>query len=170
MAYPALLGRWLDRETVNLGFSGNGQMEPEMADLIARIDASVFVLDCLANMSPDSVRERVPPFVRTLRGAHPETPIVLVEIEEFQQAALSSGARETFRSFREALRDAHEELLAEGVRGLTYVDGDDLLGHDGEATVDGVHPTDLGFVRIAETLAPVLRRLLLRDQSPPSGL
>jgi hypothetical protein len=38
-----------------------------------------------------------------------------------------------------------------------------LFGSDGEATVDAVHPTDLGFMRIAGILEPAIRPLL--DQS-----
>ena len=52
MAYPAIIGRRLDRETINLGFSGNGRMEPELADLLSDIDASAYVIDCMPNMTP----------------------------------------------------------------------------------------------------------------------
>jgi lysophospholipase L1-like esterase len=37
---------------------------------------------------------------------------------------------------------------------------DDLYGHDGEATVDGVHPTDVGFMRMAAVLEPAIRKAL----------
>jgi len=35
-----------------------------------------------------------------------------------------------------------------------------MLGDDGEATVDGIHFTDLGMMRYADLLYPVLRRVL----------
>ena len=39
--------------------------------------------------------------------------------------------------------------------------GENLLGDYGrEATVDGVHATDLGFVLMADAMEPVLRTLL----------
>ena len=37
---------------------------------------------------------------------------------------------------------------------------DDLLGSDGEATVDGTHATDVGFLRLAAAIRPVLERAL----------
>jgi hypothetical protein len=40
------------------------------------------------------------------------------------------------------------------------VPGDPLFGDDGEATVDGTHATDLGFLRLAQALAPVLAGIL----------
>jgi hypothetical protein len=50
--------------------------------------------------------------------------------------------------------------LEAGVKDLYYIPADHLLGDDGEATVDGVHPTDLGFLRMAETIGPVLGGIL----------
>jgi len=160
MAYPAILGRWLGRATVNLGFSGNGQMEPEVAELLAEIDAAACVIDCLPNMGPELVTERAAPLVRVLRKAHPDVPIVLVENVTYQQSPLVEGLRDGVRAKNEALRTAYDEIVAEGVTGLTYMPGAELLGGDGEATVDGTHPTDLGFLRMAEALRPVLAEVL----------
>ena len=86
MAHTAILGRRLDRPVINLGFSGNGLMEPEMATLLAELDPAVYVLDCLPNMTAELVTERVEPFVRTLRKARPSTPIVLAEDRTYSNA------------------------------------------------------------------------------------
>lgn len=59
-----------------------------------------------------------------------------------------------------ALRVAYDDLVAAGVAGLHYVLCEGLLGNDGQGAVDGAHPTDLGFYRFAEALAPVLREIL----------
>src|SRR5262249_21643225 len=79
MVHTAILGRRLECPVVNLGFSGSGKMEPELANLLAEIDAAVYVLDCLPNMNLEMVGKRVEPFVKILRKARPETPIVFVE-------------------------------------------------------------------------------------------
>ena len=160
MVYTALLGRWLDRPVINLGFSGNALSEPEMAALLAELDPCVYVLDALPNMSPEMVTKRIGPFVRTLRAAHPETPIVLVENIEYQNAAVVPGSRQAYQSKNAALHAVYEGLLGEGVTGLSYVPGDPLLGSDGEGTVDGTHATDLGFMRMAEALRPLLEAAL----------
>ncbi len=160
MAYPAIVGRWLDRPTINLGFSGSGRMEIEMAELLGELDASAYVLDCLPNMSPELVTERVGPFVRTLRDKRPDTPIVLVENIRYQAGAVLPGTKRGYVAKNDALRAIHEELVADGIGGLHYVPGDELFGHDGEATVDGTHATDVGFLRMSEVLTPVLRRIL----------
>ncbi|NNE34314.1 MAG: hypothetical protein HKN13_03705 [Rhodothermales bacterium] len=53
-------------------------------------------------------------------------------------------------------------LTEEGIEGVYYLAGDDLLGHDGEAATDGSHPSDLGMMRYADAYEPVLRSILRR--------
>jgi len=161
MVHTAILGRRLDRSVINLGFSGNGKMEPEMADLLAELDPAIYVLDCLPNMVAAEVEERVEPFVRKLRKAHPATAIVMAEDRTFSNAPLVPAHARHHAASRAALRSAYDRLLASGVEGLHYLPGDPQLGDDGEGTVDGSHPTDLGFARMAdafgEVLGPILR-------------
>jgi hypothetical protein len=160
MVHSAILGRRFHFPHLNLGFSGNGKMEPELADLLAELDPSVYVLDCLPNMTASEVTERVEPFVRKLRAAHPQTPIVLVEDRNYADAFLIAGKRERNASSQAALRAAYERLRKSAVKKLHYLRGAELLGDDGEATVDSSHPNDLGFMRQAEAHAKVLAPIL----------
>lgn len=160
MVHTAILGRWFDRPVVNLGFGGNGRMEAEVGAFLERLDAAVFVIDCLPNLKPDQVRERCGPLIRQLRSAYPDTPIVLVEDRRFANAWIRPE-REDFHDRNQlALRESYEELLAEGVDGLFYIEGDHLFGDDSEGTVDGSHPTDLGYLRQAKVFKPVLEAAL----------
>jgi len=161
MVHSAILGRRLDRPTVNLGFSGNGTMDPELAELLAELDAGCYVIDCLPNMTADAVAQRTEPLVQILRKARPTVPVVLVEDRTYQNAWLSPGHRKRNDTSRAALRKAYERLIAAGVKDLHYVEGETLFGDDGEATVDGSHATDLGFMRQADALELLLRKLLL---------
>jgi len=131
-----------------------------MAELLAELDPSVYVLDCLPNMKADEVAERVAPFVQRLRTAHPRTPIVLVEDRNYEDAFLISSKQERNKTNHRALREAYAKLRSQGVKGLYYIPARDLLGHDGDGTVDSSHPNDLGFARQAEVMAKVLRPLL----------
>lgn len=158
--HTAILGRRLDRPVINLGFSGSGRMEPAMATLEAELDPAVYVLDCLPNMSSAEVTERVEPFVRTLRKAHPQTPIILAEDRFYSQASLLPGQMHHNTENHKALKAVYDRLVADGVQGLHYLPGEGQLGSDGEGTVDGSHPTDLGFVRMADAFEPVLRKAL----------
>lgn len=160
MPHPAILGRRLDRPVINLGFSGNGKMEPEVGALLTEIDAAVYVIDCLPNMVEAEVAERAEALVRQIREARPDTPILLVEDRTYTNTWIMKSKRERHAGSRAAFIRAHDSLVTSGVKGLFYVEGDPLLGDDTEGTTDGSHPNDLGFFRQADALEPVLRKAL----------
>jgi hypothetical protein len=160
MAIPAILGRRFDWPTINLGFSGNGRMEAEVAGLLAELDPAVYCIDCLPNMNADLVRQRAPHLVHVLRQQHPETPIVLVEDRINTNAAFLPDRAQHHRANQQALREVFESLSAAGVNNLHYLPGAHLLGDDGEGATDGSHPSDLGFMRYAAAYEDVLRPLL----------
>jgi lysophospholipase L1-like esterase len=161
MVHSAILGRKFNWPTINFGFSGNGKMEPEMADLLAELDPSIYVLDCLPNLVADEIKKRVEPFVKKLRAAHPNVPIVLVEDRTMQDSFLIAGRMEWYHlKDRAELKAAYERLQKDGVKNLFYIPGEHLFGDDGEGSTDGSHPNDLGFMRQAEIFAKVLEPLL----------
>ncbi len=160
MCHPAILGRHLERSVMNLGFSGNGRMEMEVADLMVELDPSIYVIDCLPNITAPTVAANTEPLVRRLREAKPETPIVLVEDRTYGYSWIKAGHRERHETSRAALRQAYDNLTAAGMKKLFYIEGADLLGHDDEGTTDGSHPNDLGFLRQAEAMKPVLKEAL----------
>src|SRR5580704_12079112 len=160
MTHVAMLGRTFNREVVNLGFSGNGRMEPEVVKFVSEIDAAVFVLDCLPNMGAQLVTDRTVPGVKLLRTVHPNTPILLVEDRNIQTGFLVGARRKANEANHAALREAFAALQEEKVPRVYYLEGANLLGDDGEGTVDGSHPTDLGFTRQAAEFERVLRPVL----------
>jgi hypothetical protein len=165
MTYPAILGRRFNQPFYNFGFAGNGPMHHEVAELLAELDVSLFVIDSLPNMDAPLVRERAAEFVRILRRACPSPPIALVECVRYANECVLPQKREHRIAKDVALREAYERLLSEGVNKLCYIPGERLLGHDGEATVDSTHPTDLGFVRMADEIGRHLLPWLEDDAS-----
>jgi hypothetical protein len=153
MAHVAILGRWLNRPVINLGFSGSAQMEPAMADLLAELDPALYVIDSLPNVNDQLMAERYEPFIRRLRKARPHVPIVMVGHLKPKSAALRNGA----------LSALHRRLTAEGLSQLHLLPGESLLRGPEEGTVDGVHPTDLGFLHLAEAHFPLLQRILAQQ-------
>ena len=160
MVHTAILGRRFDTTVVNLGFSGNGRMDAAVGDLLVNIDAAAYVIDCLPNMGAADVRQKCIPLVKQLRAARPDTPIVLVEDRRDTNSWILPARDQHHTDNHAALRESFATLQKEGVKGLYYLGGDDLLGHDAEAATDGSHPSDLGFVRQADLFEPVLRTAL----------
>jgi lysophospholipase L1-like esterase len=163
MAYTNILGRLLNREVVNLGFSGNGRGEPAVARLVAAVpDPALFLLDYDANCpSAAHIGSTLPEFVRILRERHDAAPILVLSRIGFAHDLLQDEQRRE----RECRRDVQARFVAGakavGDCNIHFLDGSAILGDDfQECTVDGVHPTDLGFDRIARGLEPVIRGLV----------
>ena len=153
-------GACASRPGINIGFSGNGKMHAAVGDLMAEVDAAVYIIDCLPNMNAAAVNAHCVPLVKQLRKARPYTPIVLVEDRRFPNSWLVPRAAKIHDANHAALRKAYEQLKAAGVKHLHYLGGDALLGEDGEGPTDGSHPNDLGFIRQANAFEPVLRNAL----------
>lgn len=160
MTMPSQLGRLLNYPVVNLGFSGNSQMQPELLPFFTQLKPAVFVIDCLPNMNPDLLKERVPGFVTKLRQAWPEVPLLLVENIVYQSTYALEDKRGGWGPKNDTLKQLHADLLKAGLQKLYYLTGEALLGSDGESTVDGTHPNDLGMKRLAVAYAAAIQPLL----------
>ena len=160
MAFPSILGRRLRRPIINLGFAGNGRMEIEVGSLLVELNPCVFVIDCLPNMNESTVSQRAVPLVKKIRETHEKTPILLVEDRSFTSTRFFPARKQRHQKNRIALKNAFKELQNLGIKNIFYLDGDNLLGQDGEAATDGSHPSDLGMVRYADAYEPALRAIL----------
>ena len=159
LGFVNIVGRDLQVPVYGLGFSGSGVMEYELSDVISRIDASCYVLDCLWNMrsdpnaqNPRSVERNYEKFIRNLRAKRPGVPIVMAE----QCDVFMRGPNEKDR-FMKAL---YEKLVAEGWKDLVYLPKDEMYTGDTEGTVDGCHPNDLGMESMAKAFGKAVREAL----------
>ena len=155
--YTNIVARRLDAEQRNLGFSGNGKGEENMAKYIASLEMSAFVMDYDHNApTPEHLAATHEPFFRIIRKAHPELPVVMMSLPDFDSKPESSALR------RGIIRRTYENALAAGDKNVYFIDGETFFGDtDRElCTVDGCHPNDLGFLRMADVLTPVLKRAL----------
>ncbi len=169
MSFTSILERLLHRQTINLGFSGNGRMDKIMADEIAKVPASVYVIDCLANCDYDIVRDSTEYFIRTIAKANPQTPILMLSNYCYPYHWLDAQFREDTAKENTLWKEFCNKLRKEGYENIRYIDlyadcdmKKSAIGPDHEGTVDGVHMTDLGFMRYADTLLPYLKKALLR--------
>ncbi|WP_230986582.1 SGNH/GDSL hydrolase family protein [Cohnella fermenti] len=162
MAYPSIVGRRLNRECINLGFSGNGKGEPELARLICEIESpDLLVLNYVPNVNPDEYRETLPAFVDIVRAARPRLPILVVSGIRYAMEGLRPSLLRNRTECRNFARAFVAGRRTAGDSAISFVNGDTLLGREYEdCTVDGVHPTDLGFRRIGDRLAKEIDGML----------
>lgn len=161
MAFTNMISRELDRVVVNLGFSGNALLDYEIAELMAQVeDPGVFVLDYVPNASARQIAERGETFFRILRDAHPDVPVIFIEDPQFPHTLFNKRiAEEVGRKNREQ-KALYDRLKRQGFRKLYYITSENLIGDDGEATVDAIHFTDLGASRYVSKVLPVIRKAL----------
>ena len=164
MAFPAIIERKLHKETINLGFSGNGRMDKIMADKIASIPASAYVIDCIENCTYQIVKDSTEYFIRTIAEANPDTPIFMVSAYYLPAMYLDTQWKADAMKENELWREFCEKLRKEGYKNIKYIDvfthgnmKKNPLGPDFEGCVDGIHFTDMGFARMAEFLLKYLK-------------
>lgn len=163
MCYSNILSRKLNRPFINLAFSGSGKGEPDVARHIANIKNPVmFILDYEANcVSAEKLTETLPEFIRILREKHPAVPILVVSKVTYAREVFDK----TLKDYRENCKKIEIENVkrcqAAGDKNIYFIDAETFQGDDfWECTVDGVHPTDLGFYRMAENLLPEIEKRL----------
>ncbi|MBQ8319969.1 MAG: hypothetical protein IJX81_03720 [Clostridia bacterium] len=155
--YISVLSRWLDFDYVNLGFSGGARGEKEMREYLASLDASVFVLDYDHN-APNvaHLQNTHYPLYEGIRKAHPQTPILFLSKPDMDFDPEASEER------KRVIRATYLQAKKEGDENVFFIDGKKLFGKEDRTacTVDGCHPNDLGFYRMAKTVKPVLEKIL----------
>lgn len=156
-SYQAILSRRLHTDYVNLGFSGSCKAEECMAQYLAGLTMSVFVCDYDHNApTQEHLQATHLPLYRTIRAAQPSLPILLISAPNMLLMP------EGFRKRRDIIKETYETALAEGDRNVYFIDGAELFaGEEWDGcTVDGTHPNDLGFCRMALRIEKELKPLL----------
>ncbi len=154
MAFAAREGRLADVEVINQGYSGAGKMELGMCEVIASIDAGLYIIDCDWNMDVPMQKERYEPFVRELRKRRPSTSILLC------------GGCTQFAKPREQevfAKSVFDKLKAEDPilwKDLHFLSGVGMLPLDSEPTFDFCHPNDYGSVQMGRVYAEKILEIL----------
>lgn len=165
MAHTNILSRRLNREVINLGFSGNALLDMEIAEFMASAeDPGLFVLDYVPNASAETIDEVGEQFFRVIRDAHKDVPVIFVEDVIFPHSVWDKKILEEVTKKNEAQRRLYQMLKKDGEKRIYYVSAEGMIGEDGEATVDGIHFTDLGAMRYVDHILPVMKKALRKSK------
>ena len=166
LAWAAILERKLDRPLINLGFSGSGKLETSVIDLMNEIDAKLYVLDCMPNLtagagfSDDEVKKRIIAAVKLLQQKHSSIPILLVEHSCGNTLSIIDTAKHNeYERVNDVLRNTFTELKNKGTKNI-YLLGNKDIDLDIDATVDGLHPNDIGMRKYADAYEKIIRNIL----------
>lgn len=162
MSYVARMSRITGLDFCNLGISGNCTMTVAQARMIAQTEAEAFVFDCFSNPSADVIRERLQPFIDTIRRSHPQCPLIFLQTL-YRGTRNFNTAADTFETAKcEAARQEYIRLLAQGYKDIYLLESGMEIGEDQEGTADGIHPNDLGFDRMLRNVLPQITGILAR--------
>ena len=161
MAHTNIISRRLDREVINLGFSGNALLDLEIAHLMASVeDPGLFVLDYAPNAYDYLIDEKGEEFFRIIRDAHPDVPVIFIEDVIFPHTIFDNAIREEVEKKNAAQMRLYKKLKKAGEKRIYYISAEGMIGDDGEATVDAIHFTDLGAMRYVEHVLPTIKKAL----------
>lgn len=164
LAWTALLQRNLGMPVYNLGFSGNGRLEKPVVELISEIDAAVYVIDCLPNMTATILTEaevnaRIKDAVSILQSKHPAIPILFCEHDGLTGGAVNPAEENRYTDVNKILNRTLDSLKAAGLKNI-YLLSKKEIGQNNETMVDGVHPNDLGMMLYANAYAKKIKAIL----------
>lgn len=164
LAWPALAGRALGVETVNLGYAGAARGEPASAEQLASLKADLITLafgtNCWSRVpySASLLYETARAFLDLVRRGHPEAPLLVVSpVVRPDAETVPNVLGATLRDLRTAVERAALDAGADLLPGGGLLDA----GH----LVDGVHPGDAGHGVLAKAVASALRKGLPRGQA-----
>ena len=157
-AYTSILSRWFNADHINLGFSGNGRGEQEIADYIASLDMEIFVYDYDHNApNAEHLEKTHENMFKAIRKANPSLPVVFMTTTTLERYFESREKR------REIIYRTYKNALDSGDKNVYFWDGGkEFEPHQDYGTVEGCHPNDYGFVEIAKSLEKIIEKILAK--------
>ena len=156
-SYQAIISRRYDTNYINLGFAGNGKAEENIMEYMAQLDFSIFVLDYDHNApNPEYLEETHYRAYEIIRKYKPDCPIVMITKPD----VVLRYDHEIRR--RAIIFNTYQKARLGGDKNVYFIDGYSLFAGEGRdcCTVDGTHPNDLGFWRMADVIGKVIEPLL----------
>jgi lysophospholipase L1-like esterase len=160
MTYPALMERRTGLYMINLGYSGMSTLQEEFAHYLAQVEsADAFLFDTFSNPSAEVIAERFDKFVDIIREKHPTTPLIFTQTIR-RDTRNYNLKTEDFESRKQAMAEKKVRERMQRDEHIYFLDSKGWLADDHLATADGIHPTDLGFMRMLEHMEPAIKKIL----------
>lgn len=162
--YPLMISRDLNVDVLNLGFSGRAKGELSMAEWIATLPMSIFVCDYDHNVpTPEYLEATHYPFYEVIRKKNPDLPYVMITRPNFWTCR---NDREAIMRRRDVVMRSYLKARDAGDQNVYFIDGFDfwVAPHTYDFAVDGIHPNDAGFIRMADSIGTVLRYIFEKNE------
>lgn len=160
LGWTNIVKRTLNMPLINWGFSGSGRLDASVFELMAKVDASLYIIDCMPNMvyaSEEVIIDKLVKGVHILRAAG-NAPILVVEHDGCVCDETNDGERASYERVNAACLKGFRQLQEEGVKELYYLSHDEIDMHpDGQ--VDGCHSNDIGMMCYAKAYVAKIKSI-----------
>lgn len=160
MAYPAQLSRMTGLQFMNLGCSGNSKLQQHFARALAAADLDAIVFDAFSNPTAERIEKTLFQFIETIQASHPDIPLIFQqtiyrETMNFDQVSTANTL---------AKMGAAQRMMDEAVKkykNVYFITPDPTMdNHD--SSVDGTHPSDLGYYLWAKSVKDPILEILAK--------
>ena len=128
-----------------------------MVDYMADLNMSAFVADYDHNAPNEAhLRNTCQRMYDRIREKNPTIPYVMISRPDYFPNEKDSIQR------RQVIVDAYHYAIGQGDQNVYYIDGASIFRGPFEdcCTVDGCHPNDLGFSKMADAVGAILKRAM----------
>ncbi len=161
--YPAILSRALNMDFLNVGFSGNAKGEPVLAEYLADLPMSIFVCDYDYNApTVEHLEQTHHRFYEIIREKNPDVPYIMITRPNYYTSLRNS---EDVANRRDVVMRSYLKAREKGDKNVYFIDGASFMTspHQYDTVVDGIHPSDAGFMRMADGIGTVIRHIFEKN-------
>lgn len=168
MAWANILQRKLERPLINLGFLENDKLETELIDLITKVDAKLYILDCSSNLKPHTsdVFKSLINAVEKLRIKRPKTPIIITNHSSFLNVTLKKNGID-YKDLDEELNRAFNYLKAKGILDIYLLKKSDF-SFNFDSNKNYIHSTKYKITQYAQVFENLIRKVLVEPKGDVS--
>ena len=149
LAYTNKISRDLNRECINLGFSGNGHMESSIGTILSKINSKLIVIECMANINSKIIRDKTLPLIQIIRKSEQLNKVPII----FMQQTITQLKSKIHNEIVQKNLDIEKEIERAQKSGLKYlylIKNDNFINQMNEGTVDGIHFNDIGSMNYSK--------------------
>jgi lysophospholipase L1-like esterase len=147
-AYQSLIAKRNNIDYINLGFSGSAKGEDVMVDYLASINCGLFVCDYDHNApNAEHLKNTHYRLYQRYRKMRHDTPILFLTRPDITgDVEGEERLKIVFDTYKKAKKDEDENVY--------FLSGKSFYGKKNrwDFAVDGCHPTDFGFVKMADKI------------------
>ncbi len=158
MSYPMQFMRNTGLQLLSLGCSGNSKLQPYFAEVLKAADVDAIILDAFSNPNARLIEDRLFKFIEIVQEGHPDIPLI------FMQTIYREGrnfSEKTDRYERDKMEMA-QKMMKEAMKRYknVYFIYPDTGKEAHESSVDGIHPSDMGYQAWARSIEKPVRKIL----------